>query len=171
MFPRAVLETVGPSDSSFRTGSDYDLYLRILKCYDIVVTPESLTRWRYLPSSASGPRGVRLMRWMEDDIKVLTKHLNLANAEDRVLVSNVIRTKSISIRFKQDCNYIESIRDLDNRRPEDFVSKARASWRLIALLKERNVPIMMVISYLGGLWLPRRWINMLRPRINKVLLR
>ena len=171
MFPRAVLERVGPSDSSFRTGSDYDLYLRILKDHDIVVINEPLTRWRYLPTSASGPREVRLLHWMEDDIKVLTKHLNLASAEDRVLLSNVIQTKSSSLRFKQGCHYVESIRDIGNRRPEGFVSKARASCRLIALLKERNIPISMVISYLGGLWLPRRWVNMLRPRINKVLLR
>jgi len=171
MFPRTVLETVGPSDSSFRTGSDYDLYLRVLKDHDIVIINEPLTRWRYLPSSASGPREMRMLRWMEDDIKVLTKHLTMATAEDRVLVSNVIRTKSITLRYKQDCHYVESIRDLDNCRPKDFVSKARASCRLIAILKKRSVPITMVISYLGGLWLPRRWVNMLRPRINKVLLR
>jgi glycosyltransferase involved in cell wall biosynthesis len=171
MFPRSVLERVGPSDSSFRTGSDYDLYLRILKDYELVVINESLTRWRYLPSSASGPREMRMLRWMEDDIKVLTKHLTLATAEDQVLLSNVIRAKRSSVRYKQDCHYVESIRDLDNCRPTDFTSKFRASCRLIAILKKRNVPIAMVISYLGGLWLPRRWVNLLRPRINKVLLR
>src|SRR5262249_31410302 len=48
MFPRAVLERVGPSDGSFRIGSDYDLYLRILKNHDIVVIDEPLMRWRYL---------------------------------------------------------------------------------------------------------------------------
>ena len=169
MFPRSVIETVGLSDSSFRTGSDYDLYLRILKGHDIVVINESLARWRYLPSSASGPREVRSLRYMEDDIKVLTKHLSLVNAEDRVIVSNMIRTKSIALRFKQDCHYVESIRDLGDCRPKDFVSKARASCRLIAILKKRSVSITLVISYLGGLWLPRRWVSMLRPRVNKVL--
>jgi glycosyltransferase involved in cell wall biosynthesis len=169
MFPRSVLDRVGPSDSSFRTGSDYDLYLRILKDHDIVVINESLTRWRYLPSSASGPREMRLLRWMEDDIKVLTKHLTLATAEDRVLVSNEIRRISASVRFMQDCHYVESIRGLGDRRPKDFVSKAKASYRLIAILKKRSVPITIVISYLGGLWLPRKWVNLLHPRINKVL--
>jgi len=171
MFPRAVLERVGPSDSSFRFGSDNDLYLRILRDHDIVIINESLARWRYLPSSASGPREMRSLRYLEEDIKVLTKHLTLANAEDRVLVSNVIRTKSISLRFKQDCHYVESIRGLGDRRPKDLISKTRASCRLIAILKKRSVPITMVISYLGGLWLPRRWDDMLRPTINKVLRR
>lgn len=169
MFPRAVLERVGSSDSSFATGSDYDLYLRIVKDHDIVVINEFLTQWRYLPSSASGPREIRSLRWMGDDIKVLTKHLTLANAEDRVLVSNLIRTKSITLRFMQNCHYVESIRGLGDFRPKDFVSKIRASCRLIGILKTRSVPITMVISYLGGLWLPRRWVIMLRPRINKVL--
>jgi len=171
MFPRVVLEKVGPSDTSFVTGSDCDLYLRILRNHDIVIINESLARWRYLPSSASGPREMRSLRYLEEDIKVLTKHLTLANAEDRVLVSNVIRTKSISLRFKQDCHYVESIRGLGDRRPKDLISKARVSCRLIAILKKRSVPITMVISYLGCLWLPLRWENMLRPRINKVLLR
>jgi|CXWL01.1.fsa_nt_gi glycosyltransferase involved in cell wall biosynthesis len=169
MFPRAVLENVGPSDSNFRTGSDYDLYLRILKDHDIVVINEPLTRWRYSPSSASGPREIRSLRWMEDDIKILTKHLTLANAEDRVLLSNMIQTKNSSLRFKQDCYYVESIRGLGDRRPKEFVSKARASCRLIAILKKRSVPIAIVISYLVGLWLPRKWVNMVHPRINMVL--
>ena len=169
MFPRIVLESVGPSDSSFGTGSDYDLYLRILKDHDIVVINESLTRWRYLPSSASGPREIRSLRWMEDDIKVLTKHLTMAKAEDRDLVSNMIRTKMISLRFSQDCHYVESVRGVGDRRPKGIVSKARASCRLIAILKKRIVPITIVISYLGGLWLPRKWVNMLHPIIIKIL--
>lgn len=169
MFPRAVLEKIGPSDSTFRTNSDYDLYLRILKDHDIVVINESLARWRYLPTSASGPRDIRSLGYMEEDIKVLTKHLTLASAEDRVLVSNVIRTKSLFLRFERDCHYVESIRGLGNRRPKDLVSKARASCRLITLLRERIVPVTIVISYLGSLWLPRCWVKMLRPRISKVL--
>jgi glycosyltransferase involved in cell wall biosynthesis len=169
MFPRAVLERVGPSDSSFRFGSDYDLYLRILKDHDMIVINGSLTRWRYLPTSASGPREMRSLRYMEEHIKILTKHLTLADNEDRILVSNMIRAKSHSLRFMQDCHYVESIRGLGERRPQDFVSKAKASCRLLASLKQRSVPIAIVISYLGSLWLPRSWVKTLRPRINKVL--
>jgi glycosyltransferase involved in cell wall biosynthesis len=169
MFPRSVLESVGPSDNSFRTSSDYDLYLRILKDHAIVVINESLTRWRYLPSSASGPREIRSLRYMEDDIKVLTKHLTQANVEDRVLVSNMIQVKNKSLRFKQDCHSLESIRGLGDQRPKDFASKVRASCRLIGILKTKSVPITMVVSYLVGLWLPRAWVCTLRPRIDKIL--
>ena len=169
IFPRAVLERVGPSVSSFRIGSDYDLYLRILKGHDLVVIDESLTRYRILSSSASGPREMRFLRWMEEDIKVLTKHLALANTEDRVLMSNVIRTKSISLRARKDRHYVESIRDLGGRLPEGFVSKAKASCRLIDLLNKKSAPITMVITCLGGLWLPRAWVNMLRSIITKAV--
>jgi hypothetical protein len=106
---------------------------------------------------------------MGDDIKVLTKHLTLANAEDQVLVSNVIRTKSSSLRFNQYCHDVESIRGLGDRRPKDFASKAKASCRLIALLNKRSVPITIVISYLASLWLPQRCVKKLRPRIDKIL--
>ena len=112
---------------------------------------------------------MRFFRWMEDEIKVLSKQLTVANAEDRVVISKVIRTKSNSLRFMQDCHNVKSIRGFGDNRPKDFISKTRASYRLIALLKKRSVPISIVISYLGSLWLPRRWVTLLHPRITKLL--
>ena len=158
MIPRCVLERVGPSDSSLPIASDYDLYLRILKNYRMAAVDKSLTRWRYLPSSASGPRELRPLRWWDDEIRVLIKHLTVANAEDRDLVANQIRMWSICL-----------VRGLYHYGLNDLQSKTWASWRLIGLLQRKRVPAAIVIAYLGALWVPQKWAITLRPYITKAL--
>src|SRR5439155_14719835 len=56
MVRKAALDVVGPSNPDFRVGSDYDLYLRIAKKYDFTFLNKRMMQYRYLPTSASGPR-------------------------------------------------------------------------------------------------------------------
>jgi glycosyltransferase involved in cell wall biosynthesis len=74
MIPAQVLRDVGPSDTRFPLASDYDLYLRIAAKYPITFVNQVLTRWRFLESSASGPKSRRGFRWSADTIGVLRKH-------------------------------------------------------------------------------------------------
>lgn len=93
MIPRPVLRTVGPSDSRFPLASDWDLYLRIAALYPFVFLSQKLTRWRYLPSSASGPQKLRLLQWTRDGIAVLKAHLGRAPAGDRLPIRAALRAK------------------------------------------------------------------------------
>jgi glycosyltransferase involved in cell wall biosynthesis len=158
MIPKPVLESVGLSDAALPIASDYDLYLRILKDYPIAVVNKSLTRWRYVASSASGPREVRPLRWLDDEIRVLTKLLNATEKEDRALVRNRIRMTSISLGGALYCYGLN-----------DSGRRAWASWGLMGLLLRRKVPVRVIIAYLGALWLPQKWVNAARRRLRKAL--
>jgi glycosyltransferase involved in cell wall biosynthesis len=94
MIPARVLEAVGPSDGRFKFASDYDLYLRIAAQYDITFVRQVLTRWRYLPTSASGPSDFRAFRYLAEDVAVLKKHLGITTRTRRRLVRQIMRTKT-----------------------------------------------------------------------------
>lgn len=93
MIPRDVLHEVGLSDTAFRVSSDWDLYIRIASRYDVTFVSARLAVWRYLESSASGPLIVRQLRWAEDDVAILKKHLLSGPAEHRPLIRSLIRTR------------------------------------------------------------------------------
>jgi glycosyltransferase involved in cell wall biosynthesis len=86
MVPRSVIDRVGVSDGRFPVSSDWDLYLRIAAGHDITFLSQKLVRYRYLPSSASGPRHLREFRWGLDVVRVLRKHARLAPAAMRPLI-------------------------------------------------------------------------------------
>jgi glycosyltransferase involved in cell wall biosynthesis len=90
MIPRTVLDTVGPSDSAFPLASDLDLYIRIASRYDVTFIGRTLTRWRYLASSASGPEEVRDLRWAADGIEILKKHLRDGMFKDSRLLRSIL---------------------------------------------------------------------------------
>ena len=94
MIPAAVLAAVGPSDPFFKIASDYDLYLRIAARYDVAFARQTLARWRYLPTSASGPAALRPFRGGLDEIRVLTKQLGSTSGAVRDLILNILRKKS-----------------------------------------------------------------------------
>jgi glycosyltransferase involved in cell wall biosynthesis len=88
MIPAEVLRHVGPSDKRFPVSSDYDLYLRIARRFDITLVRQVLTRWRYLPTSASGPASQRRWRWGLEVVRILvTQARAAAGAERRELYS------------------------------------------------------------------------------------
>jgi len=73
MIPAAVLRDIGPS-RPYRVSSDYDLYLRIACKYQVAFINEALASWRYLPTSASGPRALRELHWGSDGLDILRAH-------------------------------------------------------------------------------------------------
>lgn len=100
MIPARVLEAVGPSDERFRFGSDYDLYLRIALQYDITFVRQVLTRWRYLPTSASGPSESRRFRYLAEDVAVLKKHASLTTRTCRPLVRRILRETTYTASYE-----------------------------------------------------------------------
>jgi glycosyltransferase involved in cell wall biosynthesis len=96
MIPARVLDAVGPSDGRFQFASDYDLYLRIASSYDITFVRQVLTRWRYLPTSASGPSDFRRFRYLAEDVAVLRKQLGVISPRWRPLVRQVMQTKTFA---------------------------------------------------------------------------
>src|SRR5713101_1015511 len=86
MIPRAVLESIGPSDPSFALVSDWDLYLRISRRYPVSLLSRKLVRWRYLTTSASGPEALRRLRWGLEGVSLLDKHVRLASSDLRPLL-------------------------------------------------------------------------------------
>lgn len=96
MIPARVLEAVGPSDGRFKFASDYDLYLRIASQYDITFVRQVLTRWRYLPTSASGPADFRRFRYLAEDVAILKKHLSITTSTSRRLVREIMQKKTFA---------------------------------------------------------------------------
>ena len=97
MMPRAVLESIGPSDTSFALVSDWDLYLRISRLYPVSVIGGKLVRWRYLPSSASGPEALRRLRWGVEGLSLRRKHLRFSSRELQGFLRRVLRTQAFTI--------------------------------------------------------------------------
>jgi hypothetical protein len=86
MIPKPVLDAVGPSDTRRPLSSDWDLYLRIAARYPFTFVNRSLTRWRQLDTSASGPAATRWLRWAKDDIAILKEQLRVGPAHYVALV-------------------------------------------------------------------------------------
>lgn len=141
MVPREVLQAVGPSDVRLPIASDWDLYLRIAARYDVTFLPQRLTRWRYVPSSASGPLDLRALRWADDEISILRKHLRLAGPDLRPLVASLLEQK---IRSSAETMYYSS---RARRLP-------RGRRRLFKLLL-KNPSSLTLARYLLGLLLPQ----------------
>jgi GT2 family glycosyltransferase len=93
LVPRAVLDDVGFGDARFPLASDWDLYLRIAASYDITFLRDSLVRWRYLATSASGPEDQRRLRWAADHIAILKKHRRTAHGQYRPLLRDLLAQK------------------------------------------------------------------------------
>ena len=93
MIPARALETAGLSDPRLALVSDWDLYLRIAERYPMTFVRRQLTRWRYHERSASGPDLLREMRWGEDGVRMLAKHVQLAARERRGLVRAALRSQ------------------------------------------------------------------------------
>jgi glycosyltransferase involved in cell wall biosynthesis len=94
MIPAAVLAEVGASDPFFKIASDYDLYLRIADRYAVAFAHRTLARWRYLPTSASGPVAQRPFRGGLDEIRVLRKQFLCTRGEVHDLIGGILRRKS-----------------------------------------------------------------------------
>jgi glycosyltransferase involved in cell wall biosynthesis len=83
LVPRAVLELVGPLSERRDEASDYDLWLRIARERPVTLHDAPLVRWRYRPTSRSGPAALRPLRWALMDLPVLERQLADASSLPR----------------------------------------------------------------------------------------
>ena len=144
MIPKRVLEVVGPSDRAFRLASDYDLYLRIASRYDVVCVGQPLVRWRYHPTSTSGPLDRRELIGNVETVAVWRKHARVASARDRQSLER--RILATVQRSAQVAYYVEWERD-----------RLWATRYLLTFLKQ-GPRRLLVAAYLAGLWSPE-WMR------------
>jgi glycosyltransferase involved in cell wall biosynthesis len=108
--PRTVAQKIGRSDPRFRISSDYDLYLRISRRYDVLVLEEHLARWRQVSGSASG-MGIRqrIVNWRLDSARVVKSHRDRLSGSERHRYSEAYRTHRDRLcRYVYDRNHLES---------------------------------------------------------------
>ena len=154
MVPRRVLDTVGLSDPRFKLCSDYDLYMRIAARYEVTFVGRRLVRWRYTPTSASGPEEVRRLRWLEDSIPVWQKQLREASsAEDRAVVQQAL---AAGARKAAQGGY--------------YYGRAVDRWwttaYLVRILRKSRMP-RTVVPFLMGLWLPHAVTSRIGPMVRR----
>ena len=90
MVPAWVFEAVGLSNGKFSRANDWDLYIRIAVKFDVTILKKPLMRWRYLHTSASGPKSMRDFSYLPEEVTVLRKHLQEAHEDDRAVVREII---------------------------------------------------------------------------------
>ena len=140
MIPKQVFEVIGLSDTRFRVASDYDLYLRIASRFDMTLINAPLTRWRYHPTSASGPEDRRPLIWAADVVRVWVKHRRQAPPEYRLLLQEHInRTLYTSAQ-----------------RAYYYGLTGHRTWatRYLVGLLRRHPSFLPLLAFLGGLWCP-----------------
>lgn len=154
MIPRAVLQTVGVSDSSFQCGSDYDLYLRIADTYDLTFIMERLVRWRYLTTSASGRRDIRALRYRFDHILALKKQDRATSPSRRARIRSILNRR---VPLTSESAYYYG-------RQHDRLFATRLLWRLFVLDHSQTS-----LVYLIALWIPSWIIHGTAPTIRRIL--
>jgi glycosyltransferase involved in cell wall biosynthesis len=75
LLPRHVFERFGPFSERW-VAEDWDLWLRIAERYPITLHAERLIRYRFVPTSMSGPEHLRDIRWALRRIPVIRRHLH-----------------------------------------------------------------------------------------------
>lgn len=154
MIPRAVLQTVGVSDSAFQCGSDYDLYLRIADKYDLTFIMERLVRWRYLTTSASGRRDIRALRYRFDHILALKKQYRATSPSRRALIRSILNRR---VPLASESAYYFG-------RQHDRLFASRLLWRLFV-----SDFSLTSFVYLIALWIPSSIIHGTAPTIRRIL--
>lgn len=155
MIPAAVLRDVGLSDTRFKIGSDYDLYLRIAARYPITFVAKPLMRWRFLSSSASGPAQLRYLNWSVDIIRALKKQLGERPARDH---------REIRKRISQTVFEVAEAAYYYGR-------AGNRSWaaRYLSRLLIDNPAHPSVAFFLAGLLLPQAFARILGRRAHRMV--
>jgi len=141
LVPRAVLDDVGPSDMHMSNASDWDLYLRIADRYDVTFLRDALVRWRYLPTSVSGPGALRGMRWAADEIGVLGKQLRNAAPQYRPMIRALIKARIFERGYAIYCHGMDA-------------DRAFARRQLLRMLRQMPTSA-TILAFLVGVHLPR----------------
>ncbi len=155
MVPRWVFDVVGLSDSAFPVASDHDLYIRIAARYEMTFLSRRLTRWRYLPTSASGPEEVRWLRWAADDIGILKKQLRCGLPAYRPLMREILRG---ALREAAGTAYYYGLQ----------TDRALARRYLLTLLRE-NLASPVPVFFLVALYTPRSVSRVVSTALRRLL--
>jgi glycosyltransferase involved in cell wall biosynthesis len=140
LIPRTVLDQVGLSDLRIGHASDWDLYLRIAARYDVTFQRDTLTRWRYLPTSVSGPQHLRQMRWAADELAVLRKQLTQAPTEHRAAIRGLLGARTFERAYTIYSYGMEKDRAFARGELLRMLRRYPASARIIAFLVALHLP-------------------------------
>jgi len=164
LIPRHVVERIGPLTTTRGEGSDLDYHLRIALEYPLTFHRHSLVRWRYLPSSVSGPHGRREVEWAVMTLAVLSRHRSLCPAEDRPLVLSKFR--SLARQTARAAYYRGRQRDRAYARSRLARLLRLAPWesRAAVYLVALGLPAVLVSGLARcGWWLRGFWRALPRP--------
>ena len=147
LIPRAVVARVGTMMEDRRGGSDWDYNLRVARDGPITLHRHSLVRYRYLPTSISGPRRLRGFAYMLRDIPVLRRHLELCEPTDRPLVCRSLRQR---VREQARAAYHYA-------REQDSVYGRAYLLKLFRAVPEEPLTLLWLL----GTWLPSAVVSLL----------
>lgn len=91
MVPTRVFAAIGCWDARLDPCEDYDLWLRIARRLPITLLAQQSVRWRYRPSSLSGPLELRQFAYRLWQVPVLVKQLRVADSAHRPAVRARLR--------------------------------------------------------------------------------
>ena len=156
MIPARVLKTVGLSDPEFPLVNDWDLYLRIAEHYPATFLRHRLTRWRYHETSASGPARLRELRWGEDSIRMLAKHVRRADGDRRRAVRAALRSQ---VFMTAEAAY-------DHTKPGQRELGLGCLWRLLRWSLVSVAPAMFLLAAYSPAWLTHSLERMARAALR-----
>ncbi len=144
MVPARVFDAVGLSDGRFSRANDWDLYIRIAAAFDVTVLKKRLMKWRYLHTSASGPRSMRDFSYLPEEVAVLKHHLRKTSGQDRDLLRRLVHARLAE--GAEDIYYL------------GLKTDRVCATRLLLKLFTRDFSSLTPIIFLMGLWSPR-WVT------------
>lgn len=151
---RRVVDELGPLTTIQYEASDFDYYLRVARDHPVTLHRHSLVRWRYLPTSRSGPAEHRPFQWALMMVPVLHRQKRLCRDEDRPFVTSVVRA-IIRQRARATYHYGRL----------DDTAYARSVLRRLV----RYTPLdMKVLTYLAAVSLPAGLIDFVAQRTRRL---
>jgi glycosyltransferase involved in cell wall biosynthesis len=134
VIPRAILDRVGPFTEHRNEAPDIEYYLRVARRYPVTLHREPLARWRYLPTSRSGPIERRGFEWALMMVPVLRREMRRCDPRDRRFVAVRVHTlvrehvrEAYYYGRQQDARYARGwLLRLARHRPDDPV--VLAAW-------------------------------------------
>ena len=157
LIPRFATERIGRQETRPLYARDWDYTLRLALQYPITVHSDALVRWRYRPSSLSGPQERRHFGWSLRRLPVLQRHLRLCRPDDRALVAATLRA------LVRDC----AVGAYQYGRQRDLASARYVLARLA--VETHGEPL--VVARLIAAWLPDAVARTVARTVRSVLRR
>ena len=149
LIPRPVVDRIGPLTSIRSEPSDYEYYLRIAAHYPVTFHAHRLARWRYLPSSRSGPAERRDLVWALMRVRMFQRHLREGTLSRRDTIASALRDH---VAGAARAAYYHG-------RAHD---PGLARSYLLTLARTCPTGVGVVMVYLAALWTPERVIRAMR---------